>query len=237
MSTFSMRAKSGLILVACLGASSAAWSAPCSGPPALEAHLRAHPDADAYAALGNWFGENNKSDCAVQAFQAGLKLEPNSAPLSYLLGLSLYTAGRIQEAVAPLQQSIRLHPGEVKAHLVLGAALASLGRDKEALPEWQAALKIDPASMMALDGLSKALIASGDYKTVITHLRSAKRDENLTLDLAAAYGKAGMYDDAALVLGEGLKAYPDSNSLTDALVTVYVRQTRYQEAAALAEKL
>ena len=70
------------------------WSASCVGPAPLEARIHSHPDAGAYEALGIWFGENRKSDCAAQAFQAGLKLEPNSPRLPYLLGLSLYTAGR-----------------------------------------------------------------------------------------------------------------------------------------------
>jgi hypothetical protein len=54
------------------------WSASCVGPAPLEVRVHAHPDADAYAALGIWLGENRKSECAVQTIQAGLKLEPNS---------------------------------------------------------------------------------------------------------------------------------------------------------------
>jgi Flp pilus assembly protein TadD len=50
-------------------------------PRALGGASPLHPDADAYAALGIWFGEKRKSECAVQAFQAGLKLEPNSPRL------------------------------------------------------------------------------------------------------------------------------------------------------------
>jgi len=77
------------------------WPAPCVGPAQLEARVHSHPDADAYSALGIWFGEKHKSECAVLAFKAGLTQEPNSPRLSYLLGLSFYTAGRLQESVAP----------------------------------------------------------------------------------------------------------------------------------------
>src|ERR1019366_10480690 len=76
-----------------LAISQPVWAASCVGPAPLEARVHSHPDAEAYEALGIWFGENHKSECAVQAFQAGLKLEPNSPRLPYLLGLSLYTAG------------------------------------------------------------------------------------------------------------------------------------------------
>src|SRR5271166_2163875 len=103
----------GILAFACtvaLAISQPVWPASCVGPAPLEARVHSHPDADAYEALGIWFGENRKSECAVRAFQAGLKLEPNSPRLSYLLGLSLYTVGKLRESVAPLQHSVELDP-------------------------------------------------------------------------------------------------------------------------------
>ncbi len=242
MSAHSIYAITGLGIVACLGAANALATPPstasaCTGPAALEAKVHAHPDSEAYAALGNWFGENHKSNCAIKAFQAGLKLDPGSAKLDYLLGLTYYTAGQLEDAVAPLRQSIQLDPDQDKTHLLLAATLTSLGRGKEAVPEWSAALRIDPNSPMALDGLAKALTAAGDYGSVIDHLARIPRDENLDLDLAVAYGKADMLDEAAQVLNESLQKHPDSDDLTRALVVVYVKQTRYQEGSKLAEKL
>ena len=213
------------------------WPASCVGPAPLEARVHSHPDADSYEALGIWFGENRKSECAAQAFQAGLKLEPNSPRLSYLLGLSLYTAGKLQESVAPLQRSVELHPKEEKAHLLLASSLAGLGRDKEAFVEWQAALRIDPNSKMALDGIAKILLAAGDNETVIAQLSGIHLDENLTLDLAIAYGRTGQLDNAARILNQGLNTYPNSTTLTSSLVSVYVKQLRLEQADKVAEQL
>jgi tetratricopeptide (TPR) repeat protein len=213
------------------------WSASCVGPAHLEARVHAHPDADAYAALGMWFGQNHRSECAVEAFQAGLKLDPNSPRLPYLLGLSRYTAGRLQEAVAPLQRSVELDPKDEKAHLLLAAALTGLGREKEAFVEWQAALRINSNSKMALDGIAKILLETGDNETVIGQLSSMQLDENLTLDLAIAYGRTGRLDDAARVLNQGLKASPNSTALTSSLVSVYVKQLRLEEADKAAQQL
>ncbi len=213
------------------------WSASCVGPAPLEARVHSHPDADAYEALGIWFGENRQSECAAQAFQAGLKLEPDSPRLSYLLGLSLYTAGKLEESVAPLQHSVKLHPKEEKGHLLLASALAGLGRSKEAFVEWQAALRIDPNSKMALDGIAKILLAAGDNESVIAGLQGVQLDENLTLDLATAYGRTGRFNDAARVLSEGMKSYPNSAALTSSLVSVDVKLSRFDEAAKVAEQL
>lgn len=213
------------------------WAASCVGPAALEARVQSHPDAGAYEALGIWFGENDKSECAAQAFQAGLKLDPDSARLPYLLGLSLYTAGELEKSVAPLELSVKQHPTEEKAHLLLASALAGLGRNKEAFAEWQAALRIDPNSKMAMDGAAKILLASGDNESVIAGLKDAQLDENLTLDLATAYGRSEMFNDAARVLNDSLKTYPDSAALTSSLVSVDVKLSRLDEASKVAEQL
>ncbi len=230
------------ILITCLGTAGvagclSAWAATCTGLPSLEARLHAHPDAETYAALGAWFYDNYKTDCAIQAIKSGLKMEPDSARLNYLLGLSFYTAGHMEEAVAPFRQSIRVYPQEFKTHLLLGVALASLGRNQEALPEWYAALKIDPTSKPALDGLARSLLSIGDFDTVILRLRSAALDENLTLDLGTAYRNSGDLDSAIQTLIEGLKSYPKSGTLTEALVSLYAQQGRNEDATALAEKL
>jgi tetratricopeptide (TPR) repeat protein len=146
-----------------------AWAESCSGPARLEAEVAAHPSAGAFATLGNWFNENHQSNCAVESFEAGLK--------------------------------------------------------------------IDPASINALDGLAKALISMKDYETAISRLRSAPRDQNLILDLALAYRKAQLFDQAAQALTEGLKSYPNSVSLTGALVSLYAHESHNATARELAEDL
>ncbi len=235
MKLHSVLVKSGLLLVGWIGVSVGVW-ADCRGPQVLEAKLLAHADADTYAELGNWFGDKRQYGCAAEAFRAALKLEPDSARLSYLLGLSLYSAGNAEEAVGPLQQSLLIAPNVLKPHLILGAAFAQLQRNGEAKAEWQDALKIDPHSKVALDGLSKSLIVEENYASVIALLRSAPRNEDLNLDLAQAYGKAKMFDDAAKILRAALLINPSSWRLTNALTIVLVNQVHYQEALRLSRK-
>jgi tetratricopeptide (TPR) repeat protein len=208
----------------------------CTGPAALEAKLRAHPDADTYTELGNWFGDHKQYSCALDAFQKALKLEPGSAKLYYLVGLTLYASGHPEDAIKPLGQSIFLMPEVLKPHLLLASALEQLRRPQDAQSEWAAALRIDHLSSEALDGMSKSLMAQGDYVSAIELLRDAPRNETLTLDLALAYGKARMLDKAEDVLTQGLKRNPSSMALTSALVTVYVNQVHYENAVNLAAK-
>jgi tetratricopeptide (TPR) repeat protein len=159
----------GLILAALLCAAPMASATTCSAPPEIEAQLQAHSTVSGYLRLAHWFDGNHQADCAIQAFQA--------------------------------------------------------------------ALKLDPGSKAALDGLAKDLIATRGYQAVIRLLRAVPRDQNLTLDLAAAYRKAQMFEEAAQVLREALRTYPNSVPLTGALVSLEAHQSHYAVAQTLAEDL
>ena len=150
----------------------------CAGPPELQAKIRKQPETESYIQLGTWFGDHRQYECALEAFRAGLKLEPGSAQLYYLVGLTLYSSGHPEDAVSPLQQSIQLIPDALKPHLILAMALSQLHRMPEANAEWEAALKIDPRSPQAFDGLSKSFLAEGNYRAVIALLQKLLRPRN-----------------------------------------------------------
>lgn len=211
--------------------------APCQGPQALEARLQAQHDERSYMELGNWFGDHHQFSCAEQVYGSGLKHYPQSAPLNYLMGLVLYSEGKYEAALEPLLLSVKLDGKEIKSYLLLGEALSRLGRVPDAAQAWQAALQIDPHEKIALDGMAKALISIHAYDEVITLLTPETADENLSLDLGVALGGVGQLDDAARVLGDAIKKYPDSARLVDALVTIYVHQLRYEEAVRVSGEL
>jgi protein O-GlcNAc transferase len=227
-------AKAVLVLGALLAVSPSIQA--CTGPKELETKLQVHPDGDTYAELGDWFGDRKQYECALDAFQKGLKLEPGSAKLYYLVGLTLYASGHPQDALKPLGQSIFLMPEVLKPHLLLASALEQLKRGEEARSEWEAALRIDHTSPEALDGMSKSFLAAGDPFSAIDLLREAPHSEILTIDLAVAYGKAKMFDKSEEVLAAALKRNPSSMLLTDALVTVFVNEVHYENAVNLAAK-
>jgi Flp pilus assembly protein TadD len=229
----------GLLATGALSVSISALSAvaqvPCKAPDDLEAQVKEHADAGSYASLGTWFGEHKQFDCANQAFRSALELDPNSAKLNYFLAFSLYSSGQLEPSIAPLQRSVQSDAKAIQPRLLLAAVFHQLGRKDEEAAQWKAALQIDPSSVDALDGLANLMIDQGDPRAAIDLLRhsSPTRDQDLVLDLARAYGVAGMLDDAASTLNEALAADPASLRLTNALTTVYVNQRRFQDAAAL----
>src|SRR5438874_12308672 len=210
--------------------------AECTPPQSLQTAIRTHPDVRTYIELGAWFDGHHQYDCAAEAYRAAGKLDPSSARAFYLLGASLTSAGDADGAVVALHESIKLAPSVLAPHLKLAAALEQLNRKDEAKNEWEAALKIAPRSVEVLDGLSKHRIAEGDYAAVIDLLRSAPTNQNLVLDLAQAYAKSGMLDEASAVLTKALSAKTSSIAMTNELTTVLVNQGLHKEANRLTEK-
>ena len=198
--------------------------AACTGPAALEADLRAHPDGKSFTALGEWFEARHQYQCAVESYRSALEHGPGSGPIFERLGWSLYSAGDGEGAVSALRQSTDLDPRALGPHLKLAAVLEQLQRKAEAKAEWQRALEIDPNSVDALHGMSRHFLADGDYDSTITLLRPAPHNEVLTLDLAEAYAKAGLLKDADDLLSQALVERSGSLPLLSALTTVEVNE-------------
>jgi tetratricopeptide (TPR) repeat protein len=227
-----------LALVITVSGVSAAKTQACTPPPALQSRIQAHPTSDAYAALGNWYGDRKQYECAGQVFQAGLKRSPRSAELLYFLGLNFMRMNQFDRAVQPLQQSIELKPNVLKPHLLLATALEQLKQPVDARKEWLAAVRIDQHSDMALDGMSKNLLAAGDYESILGLFGSQPNlSETLVIDLASAYQKSGASDRAVEVLERALRRAPYSLQLANELVRDLVLLNRYQEAAKFAKQL
>ena len=132
-----------------------------------------------------------------------------------------------------LETRLAAHP-DAPTQTELGVWFDQNGQTACAVESYRAALKIDPHFRPAIDRLAKALIASGDYSSAISLLRSAPRDEDLTLDLATVYGKAGMAEDASETLVRAVKANPSSAKLTSALVVLLGSNNQLDDAYRLA---
>ncbi|MGB9030619.1 MAG: tetratricopeptide repeat protein [Acidobacteriaceae bacterium] len=208
----------------------------CTKPPAIASRLQAHPDAQTWIELGNWFGDHRQFECAQQAFRSGLRLDPNSPQLNYLLALGLYESQDFKDAVAPLQRSIHTDSAVLNPHLLLASIYARLDQPVDAETEWRAALHIDPASTLALHGLSQSLIARKAWTDEIILLHDVKLDEDLAIDLAIAYSQDGQLVDAVVTAEKALQSYPNSIKLSNALVALYTKVSRTFDAEHLAEK-
>lgn len=229
--------KSFLFVTATVTLATALAHAGCTGPEAIESKLRVQPDAQTFTELAAWFNGHHQYACAAQSYRSALKLSPASPEVFELLAESLYSAADLKASADALRHASTLAPGRLSPHLRLAAVLDQLGQKEEAKVEWQRALQIDGKSPDALHGVSQHLIAEGDYGGAIALLRGSKLDEKLTLDLAYAYGKAGMLKDAEELLLTAVGKTHPSYPLANALVTVYVNQGQHQKALETAQRL
>ncbi len=200
------RLRRRLLILAAIAGRDSVPSMPAPGPPALEAKLRAIPTPILTPNSEPGSAIIKQYDCALEAFQSGLKLEPGSAKLYYLVGLTLYASGHPEDAIKPLEQSIYLMPEVLKPHLLwLPRSSNSSVRRKHTPSGKPRCGSITSRSKPSTDS-SKSLMAEGDYSAVIELLQDAPRNETLTLDLALAYGTSQNARRSVEVLDQGAAA-------------------------------
>jgi tetratricopeptide (TPR) repeat protein len=214
-----------------------AQTSSCAPPPPLAAQLRSAPTADAYSQLGGWFSSHRRPVCAVDAYRRAVTLDPGSAGDAYSLALSLYSAGKPQQAVAPLQHSLQLDPESLNSHLLLAAVLQQTGDRPAAELQWRAALSLNPHTPLAIENLSRDLLADGNYSSIIEWLGPLASSYQLSapgaINLSVAYAKSGLLDNAASLLRATLDAHPESVPVVEALAAVLVLQSRVEPAVNL----
>lgn len=206
----------------------------CVASPELQAHVRGKPTADTYINLGDWFAQRKRFECAAGAFASASRLQPTSASIAYLWGLSLSSAGDNEQAIVSLEEAIRLDANDIRPHLVLANVLDRMKKTVEGEAEWRKALAINPQSVMALDSLSQNLVDQKNYASIIALLDKPGMELNRTavqsLNLGIAYAGGVQLEKAAAVLREGLKNKEDSLPIANELAVVLMLLGHDEEA-------
>lgn len=118
-----------------------------------------------------------------------VRKSPDSAAAREYLGFALYSAGRLDEAIASYRRALALDPARADSHLNLGVAYALLGRRDEAIAEYVKALELRPGSAEAHSSLGLALAESGELARGLAELRTAL---NLNPALPGAHNNLGV---------------------------------------------
>ena len=163
--------------------------------------IASHPSAGVYDALGAYFGRRQQLSCAIAAFEAAVRQDPNSWEARFNLSLALLQKHDPARAAQELRVATRIKPDDPLGHIALGEALSELGQNEAAIEEFKFALKSDPKSVPALDGLAKALIAQKRYSAAIAYLKDGPPDPVLQDDLAVAYSSNGDVAEAVKATG------------------------------------
>ncbi len=90
-----------------------------------------------------------------------LKIEPDSLPVRYLLGINYYRLQRFPDAVIQFQNAVRLSPDYALANYWLGMSQARAGDLATAIASFQQALKLDKTNFSAAFNLGAAALRLG----------------------------------------------------------------------------
>ena len=99
----------------------------------LNEELKIDPDnASAEFMLGEIARQAGQWDEAIGYFSRAEKLDEGFQEAYLALGMSLNSAGKFSDAIAPLQSYVKMQPGDAAGHYQLATAYARTGRKTEA---------------------------------------------------------------------------------------------------------
>jgi predicted Zn-dependent protease len=106
------------------------------GKRELEEELRIDPaNAAAVFFLGELARQAGQWEQAIARFSKAAELDPGFAEAFLALGMSLNSAQRFQEGVAPLESYVKMLPEDPAGHYQLSIAYARTGRKQDAMRE------------------------------------------------------------------------------------------------------
>jgi len=152
--------------------------------------------------------DTNQTEAAINAYGAGLALEPNNIGGQYQLALLLQSIGDQKGAVMRYRTLLQTDPDNVEALCNLSAAARDIGALHEAIQCGERALALRPEFADAHNNLGLALCAKGNATEAIPHLKAAlkmdgSRYETLN-NLGVAQQACGNLQDAETTLRQAL---------------------------------
>jgi len=172
---------------------------------------------------------------AVQTFAEFARRRPDSVEAAYFSALSLFNAGRIEDAERQVRRALRIDAGATEAHTLLGVILASRGNaNAEANETLLQAVALNPNSFDAEFYLGRVLYAMKDYAGAVKSLRAAvsldPRHAEARFFLGTALEAAGESGAAMTEYQELAKSDPQSAMGQLGLGALLVKQGKTQEA-------
>ncbi len=171
---------------------------------------------------------------AIQILERLLKDYPDSSQVYYERGITYAQMGDLQKAYSFFTHSIELDGDNLDALRARGEHSAHIQDFQRAIADWNRIISSgqDDGTLLAQRGKFKVKIM--DYEGARTDLREALLlgigDAQLRIALGQAYLNTDMPDSALLTVQEGLRLYPQSDSLLRLRAFTYLRSQKNKEA-------
>jgi tetratricopeptide (TPR) repeat protein len=200
--------------------------------------------------IGKVNGTLFRFDAALSAYKAALELDPDSAETLTSLGEVYGWYEQLDNALAQYTRASAVGPETAALFAGIADANLRLGRFSESAAAAVKALERDPKNQRSRYVLAMALMRSNrreEGERVLSEYRRLEADEsaqktrlqevtklNRRVNVLLAKGQS---QEAAALLREGVRLYPEANGLLLRLGQVVSKLGRHDEAAALLRSL
>jgi tetratricopeptide (TPR) repeat protein len=178
----------------------------------------------------------NNFDGAVDAAQAGIKLNPRDAKSYYRLAQIYIQQWRLREALQQLKKAIALNSKEAKYHRTRATILRYQGQLGEALKEQQSAVELSKDKAFELVEMASLNMMAGNTNRAADNLSDALK---LDADNAAAHQKLVQlltqekrYDDLVAEFKRSVERRPKDASLHLGLARALKNSGKAEQATA-----
>lgn len=159
------------------------------------------------------------------------------------LANTLFSQGRVEEAITHYFETLRIKPDYAEAHFNMGRAFMKKGRTEEAILHYSEALKLNPDFAYAHVNIGNALVKAGKVYYAIMHYSEAIRISPNFADayynLGNAFVRLGRLEEAAAQYRKVLRIKPDQAMARynlELIVSGELRETGENETAPYSEE-
>ena len=191
-------------------------------------------NGETYYGKGEGFFKDGDFASATRYLRAEVERHPDRFHPTYLLGLSLWKEGSLDEAVTTLTSAASLDAGSVKARVNLGRVLNDSGSFQEALEAADEAILLDPESSSAYNVRGRALVNLRRVDEGIDAFRTAIEKDPTNAyalnNLGYALVGQGRFAEAVPSLEEAVRLKPEVGYFQNNLGMAYERTGKTEEA-------
>jgi len=156
------------------------------------------------------------------------------------LGAALQSAGKHEEALAPLARAVQLSPTNAAAHNNLAVSLIEMERNDDATRELRAALAADPNYQNARYNLARVLQSQGDssgaLNELLTYLQSSPDDGQAQGLAGRALASLGRFADSLPYFRKAIELEPENSAMETNLGAALAMTGNLREAIAAFER-
>jgi len=216
---------------------------PAAGRVLESAVARGREDSRLYAALADVYEAGGYVENAIPAMRLAIARDPGNEVYHVRYGLLLTDTNAPAAAVIRLREALAEFPRSPRLWLALGIAQLNDGKNAEAQQSFERSLELDPGSVSALAYLGTVRAERGQYAEALDFYERAIKAgpaQPVPYYLAAdALLKFAEVDAARAErhLARAVEIDPNFAAARLVLGRLYVRQERWEEAAAQLEQV